>query len=375
MCGLGVSGWNRGEDSRTFPHIDFRSTHAPLFVGGEIRFPAELTIFGSDLPRFRMWAGENGVKSVRHIHTPAEYLGHDHELVAHQFEGAVCLEDIDTVQPRVRELMSCTRHLVLFIHITDNCTAEDIRTALHRELPDFTFRILYPRQVYRMWGARVILVEHRRPRVFLFVTGEPMAGKTETALLLNELVNVPVVHGDEYFHGVLTGEIEAGEALQPRILQLTDGSAFDRSLFSGLLTLIPEFERRQDFILDFFIPYQNHSQVMQYFDEIGFFPILCVPPKHLNRFLAIEGEIHVRQREAETLKTEADRLGCEAEFHKTEAHRLGSELKNISSSTSWRITAPMRWLGGQFPLFAMVGRRCLLAFYRASSSDRPKSDP
>src|SRR6266850_35316 len=95
ILGLDVSGWNRGEDARTFAHIDFRSTHPPLFTGGEIRFPAELTIFGSDLPLFRMWAGENGVKSFRRIQTSDEYLQNHHELVAHQFEHEVCLEDIE----------------------------------------------------------------------------------------------------------------------------------------------------------------------------------------------------------------------------------------------------------------------------------------
>jgi hypothetical protein len=458
MCGLGSSGWKRGEDVRTFAHIDFRRTQPPLFVGSEIRFPAELTILGSDVPLFRTWARENGVKSFRRIHASAEYLQRHHELVAHQFEEAVCLEDMKNLPSRIHELMSCARHSVLFVHITDDCTAEEIRRALRRELPDFTFRILYPRQVYRMWGARVILVERRRPRVFLFVAGDPMAGKTETALLLNERLNVPVVHGDEYLHGVMTGEIEAGEDLRRRVLHLTDGSAFDRALFADLLALMPELERREDFIFDFFIPYENHGQAMQYFEEIGFFPILCVTPMHLNRFVAIEQEMQAQQREAATLKIEADRLGAEAasyksaadrlgaevesyknaadrlaseaalhksaadrlgsevefhksaadrlgsevEFHKsaadrlgsevefyksaadrlgseaafykTEADRLGSEMKIIGSSTSWRITAPIRWFGGRFPSLALAGRRCLKGFFRALSSDRAESE-
>ena len=141
---------------------------------------------------------------------------------------------------------------------------------------------------------------------------------------------------------------------------------------------------------------------MQYFDEIGFFPILCVTPMHLNRLVAIEQEMQAHQREAATLKIEADRLGAEVEayknsadrlasdaalhksaadrlgseaaFYKTEADRLGSEMKTISSSTSWKITAPIRWFGGRFPSLAMAGRRCLKGFFRALSSDRAESE-
>ena len=63
--------------------IDFGGSDPPLFVAGELSLPAQLTIFGCDLPEFRSWAGANGVREFHLVDELGEYLKRNHELVAH----------------------------------------------------------------------------------------------------------------------------------------------------------------------------------------------------------------------------------------------------------------------------------------------------
>ncbi len=118
---------------------------------------------------------------------------------------------------------------MLFIDIADHCTIERVHRALRSQMPNLTFRFVYPRGVHKMTGARVIIVEKRRPRVFLFVSSRSMAGKTESALSFAEASGVKVLHGDEYITGIASGEIPAPDDLRRHVTKLWSAASFDLS--------------------------------------------------------------------------------------------------------------------------------------------------
>ena len=247
---------------RSGARVELEDFLSPQFIGQDLKLSTNLTIFGSDLPEFRIWAGRNGVANVRHIVEPTEYFVGNHEIVAHEFGEPISLERTKELNVRIETLMSRTQRLVLFVDIQDRCTIEAVRNALRAGSPNLTFRIVYPRGVYKTSGVKVILIEKRRPRVFLFASAAPMVGKTESALWLGGESGVTVVHGDEYFHGFRCGEIPADENVRRHIIDFQTDAPFDREMFARFLRLIPAFDRNEDVIFDFLIPISKHLAVV-----------------------------------------------------------------------------------------------------------------
>jgi hypothetical protein len=246
------------------------------------------------------------------------------------------------------------QRLVLFIDIKDNCTIEAIRTALHRELSTLTFRIIYPREVYKTPGVRVILIERRRPRIFLLAGSEPMVGKTETAIAMGNMPSLTVVHGDEYVQAVLSGDIPAPEELRHRLHTLQDEAAFDASLFAQFVKLIPALNQDGDVAFDFLMPIHKHWAMVKFFNDLGFFPILCLSATDPRR-------LDVERAAAARYKIEAEhahlvhRQQIEAYTQRIEAYEY-----TFSRSLSWRLTAPVRFFGRQFRRLARAGRSRLV---------------
>jgi hypothetical protein len=173
-------------------------------------------------------------------------------------------------------LLEKSTRLLLFINIAERCTIERVRHILRSQMPDLTFRIVYPRGVHKMSGVKMILVERRRPHVFLFVNNQPMAGKTESALFLAEAAALRIVHGDEFTSGIGCGEIAAPDSLRQQLFRLWDSSPLDHSLFAQFIATIPAFKERKDVVFDLRLPQQKHAGVMEFFHQRGFFPILCM---------------------------------------------------------------------------------------------------
>ncbi len=304
---------------RTNSEIDFA---APHFANRELSIPEKVAIFDCDLPNFKNWAAEHGANLVLNISDESEYVADHYELVAHQFRLPILLSQIGLVETRIRTLLRNSQRLILYIVIQDKCTIEEVRRVLHAQMPDLTFRILFPRGLYRTASTKVILVEPRRPRIFLFIGGRTMIGKTETALSFKQ-VDAAIVHGDEYLSGICASQIKCSDDLQRRIVDIRR-VPFDYSLFAEFVSLMPAFRKRQDIVFDFLLPDEIHANIMTYFEELGFFPILCL----------------------------TSRL-CLPEY-KPEIVALRTEIAEIRKSTSWRITAPLRF---GVDLLRLWGRR------------------
>jgi hypothetical protein len=326
--------------------IDFSSLR---FSGRELKLPTSLTIFGRDLPELEAWAYQNGVAEVRHVADTGQYLENDHEIVAHEFERLLSLEGIEEARPHIERLLGKTKRLILLINIVERCTIYDLQRVLRQKLPDLTFRIVHPRAGYVASGMKVIVVERRRPRVFLFVGGMSSAGKTESAIWLGSSADVTVVHGDEYFFGVLTGEIAAPPDLRNRIGTI-QSMPFDRSLFAQFVALMPAFNGERDVALDFLLPALAHASVMEFFKELGFFPTLCLTSADLEHY-------------------SNNHYANEARFYKQE---LEGYKNAISRSSSWRLTAPLRLAGRPVHSLAKSGK---LFFHRIGRSLSPAADP
>jgi hypothetical protein len=188
---------------------------------------------------------------------------------------------------------------------------------------------------------RAVLVERRLPRIFLFLTGKPKAGKTETALLFGAMSDVTVVHGDEWFFGIRTGSVEALDSLRRRIDELHNDEPFDRALFADFLMQIPAFQQppRRDIVFDFLMPSHKQADVMRYFQERGFFPILCQTPHDQDEF-----------------RTAAQELAHQADAYRKEAQFLRAKVDSMRRQRiSRRISDPLRALGRNVRAMAKAG--------------------
>ena len=329
--------------------VDFSALR---FSGRDFKLPGTLTIFGRDLPELEAWAHQNGVAAVRRVADDGQYQANDHEVVAHEFEQPLSLERIGEARPRLERLMARTKRLILLLNIAERCKIYDVQRALRQTLPDLTFRIVHPRAGYVACGMKVIVVERRRPRVFLFVGGMSSAGKTESALWLGSSADVTVVHGDEYYFAVLNGEVEAPADLRKRIHSIQLAS-FDRSLFAQFIAVMPEFDGRRDVALDFLLPASAHAAVVEFFREMGFFPVLCLTSADLEHY----SESH---------------HASEARFYRQE---LESYRNAVLRSKSWRLTAPLRLAGRPVHSLAKTGKLflSLMGRPRSPAADPPRS--
>jgi hypothetical protein len=337
--------------------IDFESDVRPLFVGHELKLSGTLTVFGGDLPEFAAWALKNGATAVRHIEDAGEYFANEYGLVAHDFGQQTSLGNFKEIGFRIQTLTKNCQRLVLFVDIKDYCTVEEVRKVLRSALPDLTFRILYPRGIYKTSGVRVVKIERRRPRVFLVMGGEPMAGKTETSLWFGDASNMTVVHGDEYLLGIQSGDIGADDELRRRITSLFDAAPFDGDLFARFVAHIPAFERNEDIVFDLVMPSHMHLSIAKFFEQRGFFPILCLTPADQARMDEQDNEVrNLCQDLAACRRDHVIEIAACRRNHELE---IATWRREFLDSTSWKLTAPLRSLGHGIPALARAGRLCL----------------
>ena len=286
----------------------------------------------------------------------ATYSAEDYHCVAHDFGQRASLKNMDDVTLRIQTLIANTRQLVLFINFEEVCTIEEVRQVIGSELPNLTFRIIYPRSVHRAPGVKVILIQKRRPRIFLFLSAAPTAGKTETALVFRKASSLTVVHGDEYFHGVLDGNIAASHSLRVGLRNFHSSAPFDRSLFAQFIALMPALKQDEDVAFDFIVPAHMHLDIAEYFEERGFFPVLCMTSADRKLLSGSEQQVARLELELQRYRAEVELQMAEAE---AERQQTEGTVRALVHSTSWKITAPLRYLGRQFPALARRTRRVL----------------
>jgi hypothetical protein len=252
--------------------------------------------------------------------------------VAHDFGRRIALDQIKEVASRVQTLMRNTERLVLFVDIEQHCTIETVRRAIRCALPDLTFRVVYPRSIYKMSGMKVILIERRRPRAFLFLSPVPMAGKTETSLFVSHSSGTTAVHGDEYVNEIISGDIAVPKDLRRGIHLLSADIAFDSHLFAQFIDQIPALRRNEDIVFDLLMPIRKHAAVASFFESLGFFPIVCLTP----------AEQKDLERQRQERLDEAERHRWEIESFKRDAEAHAAYRRRVEGSYSWRLTGPLR---------------------------------
>ena len=319
---------------------------APIFYGSDLEMAPELTVFGEDLPGFSAWALKNGTTGIRRVTDSVEYAKTVHALVAHDFGAPVSLNELEPLRGRIGMLLEHAARLLLFVEITDHCTIEDVRRALRSTMPDLTFRVVYPRGVNNASGLRIFTAERRRPRIFLFASSHPMAGKTESALALSDSTGIKVVHVDGTVNGILRGEIAAPDDVRNRAMEMFDASPLDPSLFAAILALVPEMDEEQDLILDLLMPIPKQTGLMAFFHQRGFFPILCI--SRADRL-----QISTKMEEVEEFVVESERLRAVAE---SKARQLAADAARLTDETAFlrdkvtRLTADEARLTGEAAL-------------------------
>jgi hypothetical protein len=299
--------------------------------GIALKPPRRLTVFGAELPDLEFWAFCNGVTEARHIADIGDYSASDHEFVAHNFERSISLNELGELKPLIEMVLGNTKRLLLFVDLLDLGTDIDVRRALRQQLPDFACRVVMQPPDTKSPGVRAILFERRRPRVFMFVCGESMSGKTESALCFYGNSNITVVHGEEYRRQVEYGELAVSPELRRHISHL-HVAPFNPALFAQFIALMPAFKSGLDVVFDFMLPTDAHWSAVQFFDQLGFFPVLCQSFANHRTPQLYNSEVEVIRQELETYR------------------RL------VYNSRSWRITAPLRYVGRKSRSLAWTAR-------------------